>query len=276
MSISLKAAGQSFLKSLGLYQRVKSSFAYDLYWRFADPRLLEAREREVEFFRATLDGLRPGDLVFDIGANQGHKTGVFLRLGARVIAVDPDRTNQAALRATYLDLRAGKKPVTIVGKAVSDASGRETFFVDQPGSAKNTLSRKWVETLQTDEQRFGERLDFREKVEVETTTLEELIAQFGLPIYIKIDVEGHEPAVLRGLRQPVRFVSFEVNLPEFRDEAVECVELLHGVSTESIFNFTVDCVGAMALPEWLGREAFLRAFADCSEPSPEIFCRMIP
>ncbi len=276
MSNAIKSAGQSFLKSLGLYQRVKSSFAYDLYWRLADPDLLAARDHELAFFRQTLEGLPPGGLIFDIGANQGHKTGIFLRLGARVVAVDPDESNQEALRQHYLDYRIEKKAVTIVGKAVSDHSGTDTFWVDQPGSAKNTLSRKWVETLQTDGERFGERLGFGSKVEVETVTLEALIGSYGRPHYIKVDVEGHEPSVLRGLKTAVPFISFEVNLPEFRDEAVECVELLHALSAASRFNYTTDCSGEMALPAWLARDGFLREFAQCHEPSPEIFCRTLP
>ena len=271
MSTSLKSAGQNLLKSLGLYQRVKASFAYDLYWRFADPRLIEDRDREVSFFRETLQGLQAGDLVFDIGANQGHKTGIFLRLGARVVAVDPDRSNQEILRQNHLSYRLGTRPVVIVGKAVSDANGIGTFWMDAPGSAKNTLNKKWVDTLKTDSSRFGDTLAFAESIEVETITLDELIRQHGQPFYIKIDVEGHEPGVLRGLHTPVRYVSFEVNLPEFRAEAVECVELLQRLEPRGLFNYTATCIGEMALPEWLPKEGFLQAFARCSEPSLEIF-----
>lgn len=272
MAASIKTAGQTFLKSLGIYQRVKSSFAYDLYWRFADPRLIEEREREVQFFRETLRGFKPGDLVFDIGANGGHKTGIFLRLGARVVAVDPDRSNQEVLRENFLSYRLGKKPVTIVGKAVSDRNGSATFWMDAPGSAKNTLNTKWVETLKVDESRFGHTLDFAESVEVETTTLDELIRVHGVPVYIKIDVEGHEPAVLRGLTTAVRYLSFEVNLPEFRAEAEECIQLLDRLQPEGVFNYTTDC-REMAQSAWHHKAEFLEAFGRCEEPSPEIFWR---
>src|SRR5262245_4899020 len=129
-----KAAVQNLLKRVGLYQRVKSSFAYDLYWRFADPRLLVDRTNEVNVFRQILQGLRPGDVIFDIGANMGHKTDVFLRLGARVVAVEPDRSNQDILRQNFLSLRVSKKPVIIVGKAVSDRNGTAIMWVDGPGS----------------------------------------------------------------------------------------------------------------------------------------------
>src|SRR5258708_30129788 len=104
-------------------------------------------------------------------------------------------------------------PVSIVGKAVSASNGKEILWVDKPGSAKNTLNTKWVETLRTDSSRFGESLEFAGRCEVETVTLDSLIEAHGLPTFIKIDVEGHEPAVLKGLHRRVPGVSFEFNLP---------------------------------------------------------------
>ena len=40
-------------------------------------------------------------------------------------------------------------------------------------------------------------------------TLDALIRQYGVPDYIKIDVEGHEHAVVAGLSQPIKVVVFE-------------------------------------------------------------------
>lgn len=272
----IKQVGQSLLKRTGLYERARSSFLYDLYWKASDSILIEKREAEIDFFRRTLAGFRKGDLIFDVGANQGYKSDVFLRLGARVIAVDPDQENQEVLRQRFRHLRVRKKPVTIVGKAVSDRAGSETLWVDQAGSAKNTLNRKWVESLRQDEVRFGEKLEFAQQVSVETVTLDQLIEFCGRPFYIKIDVEGHEPQVLRGLSSPVPYVSFEVNLPEFFEEAVECVERLASLQSGSEFNYTVDCVGQMTLSQWLPASAFLESFRSCTAPSLEIFYRAAP
>jgi hypothetical protein len=66
---SVKRFGQAFLKQLGLYHRLKTSVAYDLYWNVADSSLVEDRRREVAFYRSLLTGLRPGDVIFDVGAN---------------------------------------------------------------------------------------------------------------------------------------------------------------------------------------------------------------
>src|SRR4051794_16322556 len=46
--------------------------------------------------------VRPGDLVFDIGANRGGKCAAFLRLGARVVAVEPNPGCVTALRRRFV------------------------------------------------------------------------------------------------------------------------------------------------------------------------------
>jgi len=273
MAESFKTSCQTFLKRAGAYQRIKTSFLYDAYWLIANRKLIEERDEQIGFFRETLTGFPAGGLIFDIGANQGYKTDMFLRLGARVIAVDPDPANQEILRQRFLTYRLQKKAVTIVGKAISDKEGVETMWVDEPGSAKNTLNLKWVETLRTDPTRFGSVLQFGAETKVETITLEKLIATHGRPFYIKIDVEGYEAAVLRGLRSPVRYISFEVNLPEFKPEAVECIELLENLAVQGHFNYAPDCQRGLALERWRQKEEFIFALSNCEEPCIEVFWR---
>jgi FkbM family methyltransferase len=233
--------------------------------------MIAQRQVELGFYRHLLKGFRKGDLIFDIGANHGAKTDVFLRLGARVVAVDPDETNQEILKQKFLSYRLAAKPVVVVGKAVSDCETVETLWIDAPGSAKNTLSHKWVETLRNDEARFGERLNFAGTTKVRTVTLDQLIGTHGAPFFVKIDVEGFEPSVLRGMRRPVPYLSFEVNLPEFRPEGVECIQWLQGIAADGQFNFTADCQRGLVLERWLDAPAFLPIFGSCDESSIEVF-----
>ena len=271
MSGLLKRTGQSFLKRAGLYERVRSSLLYDLYWKAINPELLQERDSEIDFFRRVLVGLRNSDLIFDIGANQGYKSDIFLRCGASVIAVDPDPTNQNILRQRFCAYRLQEKPITIVGKALSDHEGVETMWVEGPGSAKNTLNPKWVERLREDATRFGAVLKFDDERKVETTTLEQLIAAHGRPFYIKIDVEGYEVAVLRGLQTPVPFVSFEVNLPEFIPEAIECMELLEELMGGGGFNYSSDFQHGLVFESWLRKGDMIEALNHCREPCVEVF-----
>lgn len=266
---------QMLLKRVGLYNRLKTSFIYDIYWRVADSRVIEGRSREIRFYRDLLEGFQHGDLIFDVGANHGHKTDIFLRIGARVLAIDPDELNQEALRDKFLRCRWAKKPVTIVGKAVSDKSAVYKMWVDGPGSAKNTLSEKWVDTLRHDEVRFGHRLTFAQQKEVESISLEELMMRYGVPFFVKIDVEGHEPHVLRGLKRPVPYLSFEVNLPEFRQEGLECIDLLGNIAADGMFNYVVDCGQGLILDKWLMLSEFRQVFNSCSDSSLEVFWKTV-
>jgi len=264
------------LKRAGIYQRLKASCIQDLYWRMADRRWIDARRLEVEFYRKLLSGYQRGDLIFDVGANDGTKTDVFLRLGARVVGIEPDEANQEVLRAKFLRYRLAPKRVVIVGKAVSDKSTFETMWIDGPGSAVNTLSQKWVETLKTNKDKFEHAhfgLEFARRKTVETTTLEELIVTHGLPFFVKIDVEGYEASVIRGLKRPVPFLSFEINLPEFRQEGLECVGLLDGLGADGRFNYSADLQRGLALEKWLGAREFSSVLEQCSERAIEVFWR---
>jgi hypothetical protein len=145
------------------------------------------------------------------------------------------------------------------------------MWIDEPGSAENTLSPKWVEALRSDVKHFGHGLDFSGQTEVETTTLEMLIDNNGLPFFIKVDVEGYELHVLRGLRQPIPYLSFEVNLPEFRSEGLQCVDVLETLASEGKFNYTDDCRRGLALKQWLAPQEFSALLARCGDPSIEVF-----
>lgn len=265
---------QSILKRAGIYQRLKSSPLSDLYWSVTDRRRIANRSRQVAFYRQLLVGYRKSDLIFDVGANVGEKTDVFLRLGARVVAVEPDESNQEILRAKFLRFRLAPKPVVIIGKAVSDSVKVETMYVDGPGSALNTLNPKWVDALKGNKKRFEQtqdRLDFDGHTEVQTTTLEELIAAYGTPHYVKIDVEGYEKWVLLGLKRTVPFLSYEVNLPEFLSEGLECVKLLQGLDEDGKFNYATNFHDGLQLDRWLDARGFAEVLSQCRETSLEVF-----
>ena len=256
-----------------LRHRLQSSFVRRVYWAFAKREALVSRQREENFYRQLLVGLQRDNLIFDIGANRGDKTDVFLKLGARVVSVEPDDACRAILRDRFLQYRFRPCPVTLVGKAVSDKTGTERMWIDGPGSAVNTISRKWANELKEHKESFKHGhcgLDFSRSEQVETTTVEELMKLHGVPYFIKIDVEGHELSVLRGMQRHVPCLSFEVNLRVFRDEGIECVQVLRRLQ-DGCFNYTADCSSGLALKEWLGAEEFCAVLRSCADESIEVF-----
>jgi hypothetical protein len=77
--------------------------------------------------------------------------------------------------------------------------------------------------------------------------------------------------VLRGLKRSVRFLSFEINLPEFRAEGLECIKLLDRLANDGKFNYTADCRRGLALQEWVDANTFTSILEHCSESAIEVF-----
>ena len=136
---------------------------------------------------------------------------------------------------------------------------------------RTLLVRKWADTLRDDDKRFGHSLGFEQSRQVETVTIEQLVIAHGSPFFIKIDVEGHELSVLRGMRRPVPYLSFEVNLPEFRREGLECIQVLAKLAPGGKFNYAIDCRQGLVLKHWTS-SGEISAFLDsCSDESIEVF-----
>lgn len=239
-----------------IFWRLKTSFVQELYANLFNRAAIDSKSHELHSYRK-LTGLSPGNLVFDIGANDGSKTVTFLKLGATVVAVEPDEKNQRILHDRFLRYRVFPKPVTVVGKAVSDSATTAIMLIDGPGSAVNTLNPKWAECLKNNRNSFQHThfgLTFDQHKVVETTTIEDLIVTYGMPAYIKIDVEGYEVNVLCGLKRPVPLLSFEVNLPEFKSEGLECVRLLDCVDPSGSFCLVQDLSCESISDEWLSAQ----------------------
>ena len=227
-----------FLKTttqkLGVYDRLKFTPFYDLYIAYRQPVLLKLRSCEIHLYQSL--GLKPGDLVFDVGANQGDKSDVFLRIGTTVVAIDPDKRNIDILQKRFWK----NEKISIIEKAVGEKEERKTFFIANQGSSFNTLSTKWRDVLQNESlSRFAAPQQFNSSYDVSVTTLDKLIEQFGCPTFIKIDVEGYEVNVIEGLSHSVKYLSFELNLPEFLQEGLQCLSLLYDLGQGSVM---LNCV----------------------------------
>jgi FkbM family methyltransferase len=194
--------------------------------RRSGAHVVESR-RERNFYSTFL---HPGDLVFDIGANVGDRVDVFLRLGARVVAVEPQAHCVETLRARGRD----EPSLAVVAKAVGAEEGHASMYVGEVDTL-TTLSPRWIETTQASGRFSAYRWD--EPRDVEVTTLDRLIDEFGVPAFCKIDVEGFESQVLAGLTQPMPALSFEF-VREALENARACVETLDGLG-DARFNYSL-------------------------------------
>jgi FkbM family methyltransferase len=160
--------------------------------------------------------VRDGDLVFDIGAHVGDRIAAFRRLGARVVAAEP----QPALLTTLRLLYGRDRNVTLAPAAVGRTSGRTTMTINLDNPTISTASRDFIRSAKDAKGWEGQRWD--KEIEVAVVTLDDLIGAHGNPAFIKIDVEGFEAEALAGLSNPVPALSFEFTTIQ-RDVALECI-----------------------------------------------------
>ncbi len=162
-----------------------------------------------------------GNLCFDVGANIGERTKFFLSLGAMVVAVEPQPSCLKNLKKKYKN----NKYVTIVEKGLSDAPGLIKMAVCDDSPTISTMSEKWRL-----EGRFSTAYKWDRFIDVNLTTLDSLIESYGVPKYCKIDVEGYEYNVIKGLKTPIEYLSFEFT-KEFVDDAEKCLDYLSQLGT---------------------------------------------
>jgi FkbM family methyltransferase len=222
-----------------------------------------ARERRElamfgQFYR---EFLAPGDLCFDIGANLGNRTRCFRELGCEVVAVEPQAKCFKKLRESF----GGDGHIRLVQAAVGRQPGHAALQVS-PDHVLSTLSQSFIDGTNRSGRFASARWDRMEEVEV--TTLDRLIAQFGMPRFVKIDVEGYESEVLAGLTCAVPALSIEW-IPELPDNARRCLRHLAELGGYE-FNLSWGESMRFARPQWRTLQSML-VVIDEFEGEPQLF-----
>ena len=166
-----------------------------LYWR-------PGRQRGLRRFYRPM--VHPGDLVFDVGAHLGDRSAAFAALGARVVALEP----QPHLLPWLRRLVRGKGQITVRGEAVGRSVGMARLSISRRTPTVSTLADSWREELPEANPGFSS-VRWDRVQEVPVTTLDGLIAEFGVPRFCKLDVEGYEAEALAGLSEPLKALSVE-------------------------------------------------------------------
>jgi FkbM family methyltransferase len=197
------------------------------------------RQRALRRFYATL--LRPGDLAFDVGAHVGNRTRALLALGAEVVAVEPQPLCLRFLAATL-----PRERLRLLGAAVGELPGRATLHVSRRHPTVSTLSSRWAEQVGA---RVGfEHVAWDAQISVEVITLDALIARFGLPQFLKLDIEGLEASALSGLSHPIPLVAVEY-LPAAPEVAHACISRLSALGPYR-YNLVAGERHRFLLPHW--------------------------
>lgn len=187
--------------------------------------------------------IKSGDLSFDIGAHLGNRTDAWNMLGAKIIAIEPQPKCMA-----YMKKRFKNKPnITLLEKAVGNKAGIATFHVSEMTPTISTLSdEKWRRTIAED---TSFKVSWDQQIEVEVLTLDQLINQFGLPAFCKIDVENYELEVLEGLSYPVPALSLEFYTSHL-ESTIKCIEQLESIANYE-YNWTNSEKQTFNSKDWL-------------------------
>jgi FkbM family methyltransferase len=128
-------------------------------------------------------------LIFDLGMNNGDDTAYYLSRGFDVIALEANPTLCDSAMSRFATA-IGEGRLTIHNAAIWDKAGETTFYINLDNDHWSSLDIGWA----------GRDTSRCKEISVPCVTLSSLFDQFGVPYYLKIDVEGVDHAVLDQLR----------------------------------------------------------------------------
>ncbi len=190
-----------FAASLGLARSI--AIYYALPWR---------RRSLKRFYR---DIVKPGDLVFDIGAHVGSRSKTLASLGARVVAIEPQ-----PLFAAFIDRYLAKDLVALERVAVGASEGEILLHVSSRHPTVTSISTDFLAAAKSS--KGFQDVSWDRTLMVPMVTLQTLIERYGVPVFCKIDVEGAEADILRGTDRPLPLVAFEYipSMPRLTEAAI--------------------------------------------------------
>jgi FkbM family methyltransferase len=186
--------------------------------------------------------LKKDVLCFDIGANIGNKAEIILNFSSKVICVEPQPSCVTKLKKRF----ESNNNVIIVNKGCGPNIGRSKLYISQYDTL-STMSQEFIDT--TKKERF-KGVSWSSHIDVEVTTLDSLIEEYGLPFFCKIDIEGYELEVLKGLTQPIPYISLEFT-PELKENTFKCIDYLLELDKDYLFNYSEGESGLFTFDEWI-------------------------
>jgi FkbM family methyltransferase len=149
------------------------------------------------------------NLIFDLGFHNGDDTDFYLKKGFKVVSVEanPNLISEGMKRFSK-EIENGQ--LKLLHNAIADKIGQIEFYIHLKNS-------DWSSCFKNIAQSDG---SVAKKVTVTSITINELFKQFGVPRYMKVDIEGFDIVVARELcniKNKPAFVSFETNRKEFAE-----------------------------------------------------------
>ncbi len=211
-----------------MIKKLKERFSYsDIHYfilRFTNPNYIKFLNKEYLFHKKFLNSEK---LIFDLGANRGDKTHVFLKFSKKVVAYEPEKKMNQILHNRFRNSN-----LVIKKKLVSNNLRKIKFFVVKNNEAYSTIKKKSLNIFN-----HLNKNNIKSKL-LKPTTLNFEILKYGVPNYIKIDCEGAENIILQNFNHRVSIISFELNLPDFFYEGKKIINYFNS-KFKSKFNIRI-------------------------------------
>lgn len=195
----------------------------------------------INFYRQFI---KPNDLVFDVGANVGNRVLPLLECGARVVAVEPQPSCVQILKDKF------QNKITIESVGLSEKEGELEMAI----ATDTTVSSFSKDYIDKTKDRF-EYSQWVDTIKVPVTTMDNLISIHGTPRFCKIDVEGFELEVLKGLHSKIPIISIEYCVPEMKSALLDCLNYWQTIAPNATYNYSVGENMNWAMTDW-------KSFAD--------------
>lgn len=169
------------------------------------------------------------NLIFDIGANIGNLTHFFLEKSQKIVCFEANPGLVEILRNRFYG-----KNVVVDSRGLSDKIEIRDFFLSNAHTI-STFATEWIENS-----RFTNEYSWDRSVKVLTTTLDSAIHEYGIPDFVKVDVEGYELTVFKGLKKLYENTTFGFEWAEEQYESVcRIIEMVTAIGYD-LFAFTYE------------------------------------
>lgn len=223
--------------------------------------VIKHKKKMLKFYSGII---KKNDLVFDVGANMGKRTEVFLELGGKVVAIEPQDLCFKVLRSRFKK----NKKLKIMKKGLASKEGKTEINICLNAPELSSISDKHVK-----DSRHSIKNNWTKKSTIKLTTLDKLIEKFGIPKFCKIDVEGFEIEVLKGLNKRIPFLCFEIS-KEFLSDTKKCIDLIQKLQPKSKYNVVFGSTQKYHSKKWLSKPELIKIIKKEKYTSGYIYVKM--
>ena len=182
--------------------------------RYTNPEYINWINKEINFHKKFLK--KDNQLIFDLGANLGDKSHIFLNFTKNIILYEPE---EKLIKKLYLRFR-NYKEVKIRNYVVYDKIKIIDFYSADGRESHSSIIKGYLNNFSEIK---NKKIVLKKK---NTTTLNNEISIFGIPYYCKIDCEGAEYDILKNLKYKIKIISFEAYLPNFYENTLKIIETI--------------------------------------------------